>query len=528
MDKEKSLSEKLAIGLFVEGQYLHVACLSLKKNRVKLVDAQILKLSKTLENVKVQEEVLTEVLNDYSDEENAPIDVTEEIPEEHWINNDKTSDARDNVEVLRHLLRTYSNRKNKLAISLSEPQIYYSYYATDWGLEGKKLKQKVLEELQNERGGGEKIQPDALQIVRLKDGRLMGILRDNEVNVLNLLEYLHHERTTRIPVISFVESSESALVNLVNANYEFGENEITVIVYLGNEFSRLIFLKGNQIYTISYIIGAGLDSENITNTIYSRILLEQDNLNLPQIQNIILTGEAYEVSLKSFLEGQLPTEINVDYIKMGNLDVIGTEPLISRFAVAIGSAWRILHEGKEFVYDINLLPAQIEEGQKKFKLGFAGTILLFLLPAIAFFSTLKIGEQRRLITQLETQQTFHQQELVHLQEIETKVNAKKEKLINYQNAFGVVDEMSAGLKTWSSFLNRLSKESKRIGYIWITDVNQRSADRATLKGYSVYRNRIPQLSGSIGSGALKKVEFQEIRNRTVYYFEMDADLPKTE
>lgn len=527
MNGDKTFSEKLTIGLFVEGQYLHVACLSQQKNRIKLVDAQIIKLSKTLENVKVQEEVLTEVLNEESDQQE-PLELSEEIPDAQGMNTDSSAQIHDNAEVLRQLLRKYSNRKNKLALTLSEPQIYYSYYASDWGLDGKKLHQKILEELFRERQNGEDINTDALHVVRLKDGRLMGIVRDDEINILKLIEYLRTESGTRVPMISFVESAETSLVNLVNANYEFKKDEITVIVYLGNEFSRLIFLKGNEIYTISYIIGAGLDSENITHTIYSRILLEQDNLNLPKIQNILLTGEAYEVDLRNFLKGELTGEIKIDYIKIPWLDVIGTEPLISRYAVVIGAAWRSLREKDDYSYDVNLLPVEIQEGQKRFKLGIIGWVLLILLPVVAFFSTVKIAEQRQVVRQLEIQQRFHQEELAHLQGIEMQVNAKKNQLMNYDKAFGIAEAISKDLKTWSTFLYKLGRTTRRIKNIWITELIQTSDKQATLKGYSVYRNRIPRLSEAIGGGALKKVMVQEIRDQTVYYFEMNANLPSEE
>ncbi len=524
MANGKKYSEKLAVGMFVEGQFLHVACLALHKKRIKLIDAKIVKMVKTLEAVKVQEPVLSDVFSEVSDSP-AELDISEEIPDTHWVETDSTSDVHDNAEVIRKVLKKYPHRKNKLAITLSEPQIYYSYYGTDWGLDGKKLHQKILEDLVRERQNGEVIQPDALHVVRLKDGRLMGIVRDNEVNILNLLEFLRSEGSVRIPNISLVESAETSLANIVNVNYEFAEDEITVVVYLGNEFSRLIFMKGNEIYNISYIIGAGLDSENINNTIFSRILLEQDNLNLPRIQNIILTGEAYEVGLKAFLETKLPAEINVDYIKLNYLDVIGTEPLVSRFAVAIGAAWRILKQDDKYRYAVDLLPVSIRENQKKFKLGIAGWILLLMLPAFTVFSTVKIGQQVNRISQLKTEQQFQKEELAALQEVEMRVNAKKNQLSQYQHAFTVLDSMSTGLNKWNRFLYKLSKTAKQVKHMWITDLSTLSNHSVSLRGYSVYRSRIPVFSNAIGGGALKKVEVQEIRDRTVYNFEMDANLP---
>lgn len=523
MKENNKIFEKLAIGIFVEGQHLHLACLSEKEKRVRLVDAKILKLNRNLENLPVKEEVISEILPEISGG-NAPIDLTEEILDTPWTLEAAESEDDENAELIYQLLQSYPNRKNKIAISMSEPQIYYSYYDSDWGLSGKKLKEKIIEHLVREKQEGEVIQPDAVQVVNLRDGRLMAVVRDHEVRLLNLITHLRTRRRLRPPLLCKIESAETALVNLVNANYSFGETEISVIVYLGHEFSRLIFMQGHEIYNISYIIGAGLDSENINHTIFSRIFLEQDNLNLPQIQNIILTGEAFEVGLKEFLSQKLSDQIEIDYIRLSHLEVIGNEPLVCPFAVAIGSAWSILNRKESNKYDINLLPQKIRDEQKRFKLGIVGWMLLVLLPLVAFFSTVKIGQYHREISRLKIKKGFQQEELAYLQSIEMRLNTRKRRLQNYRNAFAIVDSMSAGANTWSNFLYKLSRETRRIGQTWITEMLPQSQSGVLLKGYAVYRSRIPQLSRAMGGGALKRVEVKQIRNRTVYFFEMEANL----
>ena len=59
----------------------------------------------------------------------------------------------------------------------------------------------------------------------------------------------------------------------------------------GAEFTRLIFMRGEHFHQFAPIIGEGYDSPNLQNTVYSRLLLEQDNLAIPHIRRIILAGE---------------------------------------------------------------------------------------------------------------------------------------------------------------------------------------------------------------------------------------------
>jgi hypothetical protein len=528
MAKYKEFSGKLAVGLFVEGHYLHVACLSKKNNTMQLVDGQILKMSKSLETVRVQQEI-------FSDSANAPETITqqtedgsitfEEAPEKEFSMGGIGAENYDNMEVLQRVLYQYPSNKFRMGISLAEPQIYYTYFATDWGLTGEKLKKRVIEEVSRERKDFEMTKPDAVYIKKLGDDRMMAIVRESQINVINSLQYLQTENRKVLPKITFVESAETSLVNLINANYYFDDNDFTVVVYMGNEYSRLIFLQGHEIFNISYIIGAGLDSENITHTIYSRILLEQDNLNLPQVQNIILAGEAFQVGLKEFLQEKLSENIKIDYLTLPNLEVYDEDVDVSKYAVAIGAAWRTQNEKDNYLYDVDLLPETFRESQKRFKLGLIGWLLLFMLPAIAYFTTLKISQQREFLKELITQQQFHQEELDYLKGIEAKLKEKQAVLANYEKAFGVLDEMSLGIDKWNKFLYKLSTNQDKISRIWITEIIPTADNEVVLKGFSVYRDRIPRLSQVMGAGALKIVQVQAIRERTVYYFEMNAGLP---
>ncbi|MBN2365720.1 MAG: hypothetical protein EH225_06970 [Calditrichaeota bacterium] len=528
MAKYKEFSGKMAVGLFVEGHYLHVVCLAKQGNQLKLVDGQMVKMSKTMETVHVQKEIFSdggaEDIADLSDAMNGG-NGSGDMPDETFSITEKDVGNYDNIEVLQRVLFQYPSNKFQMGIAISEPQIYYMYFGTDWGLQGEKLKKRVIEEVSRERNALEMHTPDAIYNTKLGDGRLMAIVRESEVNVINSLQYLQSENRKVLPKISFVESAETALVNLVNANYFFNEQDLTIIVYLGNEYSRLTFLQGHEIYNISYIIGAGLDSENITHTIYSRILLEQDNLNLPQVQNIILTGEAYQVNLKEFLQEKLSEDIAIDYLKLPNLDVEDEEIDISKYAVAIGSAWRTAADKEPFKYDVDLLPHTFRESQKRFKLGLIGWLLLFALPAVSFLTTVKVIEQRTQLTELLSQQETVQQELNYLQDIEAKLIEKRKVLDNYQKAFGVVDEMSVGIERWNKFLYKLSQNQDKVGRIWITDVIKGKENDVLLKGYSVYKDRIPLLSNAMSSGDLNSVLVQKIRERTVYQFEMNSQLP---
>ncbi len=526
MYKKRRNSAKYAIGIYVEGEYLQVVCLSKKGKKIRLVDAEILKLAERLETVTSENEIVFEsvdVLEGDTVSSNPPPD----MPQDSFVfTESEEKKQKDNIDILEEILSKYLSKKYQLSISLAEPQIYYAYFNTDWNLQGDKLKNRIIQELSKERQVSTRLKPDDLFIIKLSDDRILAVVRDTNINLINLIETVQKNLGRRLPYISFIESAEISLVNLVKENYHFKDDDISVIVYVGHEYSRLIFLRGNDIHNISYIIGAGLDSENIANTIFSRILLEQDNLNLPRLDNIILAGEAYEVQLDAFLKQKLSDEINIDYIKFQKIDVSGIDPLLSKYAVAIGAAQRVLDSSNPVLLNVDLTPFEVRENQKKFKLGAAGWFLLLLIPFLAFFTTIKTSYQHRELNQIISQVQFNRSELSHLQEIEMRLNVQRTRLANLDKALQILDTLTVGTKTWSTFLKNLADYCKSIGDIWITEVKPSKEDQVVLSGYSIYRNRIPRMARALGNASLQKVEVQEIRKRKVYHFEIVVKLQK--
>jgi hypothetical protein len=191
----------------------------------------------------------------------------------------------------------------------------------------------------------------------------------------------------RIPFIPAIDSSDVSLMNLVRLNYDLQPQEVSVIIYVGVEFTRLIFMRGDQFYQFAPILGEGYDSPNLLNTVYSRLLLEQDNLAIPRINRIILAGESKRIGFRDFLLQQLPDQ-EVEYLLAPRLDTselsAEQQESISDYAVPIGAAWKVLDTDNPNIYRINLLPAEVREGQRVFKLAWHGYLLLLLL----FFSTI--------------------------------------------------------------------------------------------------------------------------------------------
>lgn len=523
MAKESKYAGKLAVGVYVEGALLHVVCLARRKNKIRLVNAEIVRVARQPVVQPAEEQLIGEVSN-LIYEDNGEFSEEPHTIEE--LLSEPSTSSHGGSEELLAVLNQLPRKKLRIAFSLPEPYIYYAYFFKDFDLKGKKLEQRLIGELSKERTASQALEPEAIRILRLADGRLMVIVRDDPAPLYASLDALRNNQLRKMPQIEFVETAEISLVNLVKANYELKDGQITAIIHTGVETSRLIFLHGREILNISYIIGAGTESENIANTIYSRLLLEQDNLNLQTLNRIILAGEAFEAGLEKFLRKKLPESIEVEHLSFERLGMVGLDPLLSRFAVPMGSALRALGAAAKDSHDIDITPYAFRDNQKRFKLGILGWIFLLIIPFLTFYMTVQVSRQHQELTGLQNRLQAAHAELDELHDMEKRLDAQQEKLANYEKATTVLDSMNVSSNEWSGFLEKVSGITRDIGNIWVTDIVQTSGSKIQLKGYSLQRGRIPEFSDALRKATLNKVEVQEIRKQRVYNFEIELYLSK--
>ncbi|MEK9138595.1 MAG: hypothetical protein AAB393_15840, partial [Bacteroidota bacterium] len=357
---------KTVLGIFVDGLDVKLAHLSVKGKRVTVHELRSATLVSKLEERKgVEAGVGAEGADAFS----LPIAAGPEPVGE--------GGGEDNNAVLLGLLAQYPTNRYSLTYSIAEPSIYYHVLESDMGLKGKKLKDFILGELRNIRA----FQPshDAVDAIKTEEGNLLCVIREDGLSLINSLENIKSFIGRRLPRVPAIDSADVSLMNMVRLKFDLQPNEVSVIVYVGAEFTRLIFLRGGQFYQFAPILGEGYDSPNLQNTVYSRLLLEQDNLGIPRISKIILAGESRRINFKEFLTQQLPDQ-DVDYLLAPSLD---SSPLpadqqeaISEYAIPIGAAWKVLQPSHPRVYNINLLPDIVREGQRVFKLAWHGVALM--------------------------------------------------------------------------------------------------------------------------------------------------------
>jgi Tfp pilus assembly protein PilN len=388
------------------------------------------------------------------------------------------------------------------------------------------LKDRILEELKNIRA----FQPaaDAVDAIKTDEGNLLCVVREDGLSLINSLENVKGFIGGRIPFIPVIDSADISLMNTVRLNYDLQPQEVSVIIYVGVEFTRLIFMRGDHFYQFAPILGEGYDSPNLQNTVYSRLLLEQDNLAIPRIHRIILAGESKRIAFRDFLIQQLP-EQEVEYLLAPRLDTTELtaeeQDMLSEYAVPIGVAWRVLEPNNPLVYKVNLLPAEIREGQRVFKLAWHGYLLMLLLFLSTLFFTWQIGQKSRDIRELRDVLTLKEGQRAENQTLAGSIQTLQEQLGRYKTSLALYDSLVPGSERWSKVLTQVSHGVEDLNSIWLSDFAAGQEGLIKINGFTVYRTRIPRLATLFDNSLLKEVNVQAIRDQTVYKYNIEVPSP---
>jgi Tfp pilus assembly protein PilN len=507
---------KTAVALFVDGLELKFVRLSAKGNKVTLRDFKTVALVRKFE------------------EKHANATPGEGPSFGDMSSGDSFSSAgalessgeegNTNASVLLGLLNEVgSPRKYTLSYAISEPAVTYQEFEGDFGLKGDKLKKKISQELSMMRASAPAI--DAIDVIPTASGGLLSLIREDGLHIYDLLSEVKPFMGGRVPNIKLVDSADAVLMEMVRTQYEPQEEEVSVLVYVGHDFSRLIFMQGQNYLHFAPIISEGYESPNIENTIYSRILLEQDNIALTRIDRILLAGESHKVNLLETIAPQFSSAL-VEYMKAPGLDLGEFEGSIgetaSEYVIPIMTAWRTLQPTLPGFYNVNLVPHFVLEGQRTLALAWHGWLVAILVClAIPFFVvsiTTREGEIRRVKSEL----VQKKQKLTELDVFRQRRASLTDDINRYSNATTVYDSIAPGSDRWSRILHYLANSIEDLNSLWIYNLkpDPGNSKKIIISGRAIYRTRIPRIASIFESATLREVRTIRIRKKILYEFDI--------
>ncbi len=507
---------KTAVGLFVDGLELKFVQLSLKGGKVSLRDFKTVALAN-----KFEEKQAAAAADDGAIADIAAPDAFAAGGES--LEAPAGGETTNNASVLLGLVSDLPSTKYTVSFALSEPAVTFQEFESDFGFSGNKLKKQIIQELSGSRSSPPLL--DAVNTIPTSAGGILSVVREDGLHLYDLLTEIRSFLAGQLPNVRQIHSSDLALMEMVRSGYTIQQEEVTVVVYIGHDFSRVIFMQGENYLHFAPIISEGYGSPNIENTIYSRILLEQDNIALTRIDRILLAGESHKVNLQEALAPQF-SSAQVEYLKLPDLELGQYEgavgEAVSEYAVPIITAWKALEPKHRGFYDSNLIPVSILEGQKKFGLAWHGWLAaVAVITSIVFFYTSiltrsgEIQKARRELAQKKSQ-------LAKLEELQQRKIELNNEINRYKFAITTYDSIAPGGDRWSRILHYMGNSVEDLNSLWVYSIRPDETDpkNILISGRSIYRTRISRIADIFEKAMLREVRTTVIRKKIIYEFDI--------
>jgi len=342
--------------------------------------------------------------------------------------------------------------------------------------------------------------------------------------------------------INLIDPLEITLMNLVRLA-DVDDARVTAVIYVGEDFGRVVFMQDGKYLAVSQPVYEKAGGDHIVQTVCSRILLEQDLAELPDIDRVLLAGPGCPLSTQALVETKFPgaevSLLNLPKLKLKPLSE-DEQNLLIAYAIPIGLAWKALAPKNSSLYPTNFLPSARKKRQNPLALAWHTVALLTLLAASGLFFGLATRNQAQQISRQELGAQLLEEQIQATRPYVRIVEELQAEIVGYEQDLALLDTLAARQAHLSGPLRSLATVVERTGNLWFrrvsTDASHISVQGAQnseenhlpqtlfIEGYALYRNRLTRLADRFEEERIRSVIRADIRGRTVYEFAMTLPL----
>jgi hypothetical protein len=423
-------------------------------------------------------------------------------------------------------LREFNLNKYHFIPALTEPSIYYHVFEGKKNVKSAKITQEILNDIKDSKNIF--IEKDNLGYIELADKSMLSVFLSGDVPCINLVNSIAKNNGKRYYKIPTTKSAEISLAYYVAKKKKFFPDDSSLIVYIGKEYSKLIFLQGRKLKHIGGTLDIGTINLHTYDVYFSKILLEMENGGISQLDNIIVCGEDDSENLILSFYGTFP-EANVSRMDFDEFDTTAldaeSKEKISSFSVPFAVAMEYFDElSGEYQGGINLLPKYVRDEQKPFQFAWHGYAMLPILFAAALMVTLQIMSGQKTISGLDKEVSEKTLLAAQNQEILSQIQTLKAKVNTFDQTQAILDTVSAGASVWSGVMAEISDFFAARKNIWLTKVASDDNNQVLLEGYALDKRVLTDFAYSIESAELKSMVFEELREKSAYKFNIVFNL----
>lgn len=321
---------------------------------------------------------------------------------------------------------------------------------------------------------------------------------------------------------------ENIWAGLASINYNLADDDITGLIAIGENNSRILFMKGERIINVLPIITKGESSEDILNTIFSKILFEIDKGELTKITRLLIVKSLKLTDkVKSYFQNQFEN-VEVDFLTL-NPEIVSfsdenieSPAFLQPYLSALGAAWAASGVNSEELTNFSILPEYIREKQRALKLEWHGIILLMLIAVTPLFINY-----------------LYNSKAAELQEIEQEIQITKSEIAEYQPLAIMAEDMiteyalikeendqlldlSQYSQKWSQVFEIFNNGFDNLSGVWLTTLRT-NGDNINITGVALNREQIPNISALYSDGNINQVQEANILEAPVYAYSMQIN-----
>lgn len=326
---------------------------------------------------------------------------------------------------------------------------------------------------------------------------------------------------------------ENIWAGLASINYNLKEDDITGLIAIGQSTSRILFMRGENIINVLPIITEGESSEDILNTIFSKILFEIDKGDLPKITRLLI-AKSLKLSdkVKNYFQNQFD-DVDVELLSLNpkivsySDEILDSPNYLQPYLTAIGAAWAASGEHSEKLTPFSILPEYIREKQRVLKLEWHGVLLLVLIALTPLFINYLYNEKAEELSGIEQKIQFAENEIAEFQPIANMTQDLMAEFALMQSENDRLLELSQYSQKWSQVFNIFNSGIEDIPGVWLTTLRS-EGDNMSVTGVSFTRDQVPNISALYSDGNVQQVQETEIREQPVYSYSMQINNFRTD
>lgn len=520
------MGRKEYIGLTLDGNLLKVARIKKQKKKWALVtlnrvtveeeDIKARKKNRIKESAKnYEQDNQFGISSDFKESDNT--NGFEFLPESDGETAEAKDDFNSDVQSLRFALNELKSKKLRIGISIRSGSSSFQILKNkDYRKIKKKRLKKLIEEHLKKVYGAVPNEDFYRYIVR-DDGSMLLISYQEKPYLLKLLDSVRYSYSGKIKIMQMIPD-ECILADLIYKNYPLEKEEITCVVHMGNNRTRVFFMKGKDIIHTLSPIEEGRDDDQVLDVVFSKILFQLDTGEVSGLDRILITNDLREESV-DFFKKQFP-DLYVDEFQFKDDLLIKSddlEPITGFFTSAIGAALSAANVKDADLNSYSMLPSYVLERQNIMKLRWHGVMLLLLLMATPIVWNQIYQEKTEQIQNLEEELVRTEHGITSLESVIQEIEVLQSQYNLEAEKQELLTDLGGGVTYWSETLKTLNDGLSGFESTWIDRI-QYGEDGFTLQGYSMLREQIPKVTNLFNRSDLQAVSVEEMRGRRLYKF----------